>query len=68
MPPKTYWRSPAARGISRPMRKLDTSNYRRATRVVPDRNPVEYRLRGAVALVAAPTVAVPRVGRREGVA
>ncbi|MDF1503535.1 ROK family protein [Roseisolibacter sp. H3M3-2] len=34
----------------------------RATPVVPDRNPAEYRVLGAVALVAAPTYAAPRVG------
>ena len=34
----------------------------RATPVIPDRAPAEYRLRGAVALVAAPTFAAPRVG------
>ncbi|HKG95393.1 MAG TPA: ROK family transcriptional regulator [Gemmatimonadaceae bacterium] len=34
----------------------------RATPVLPDRNPAEYRLLGAVALVAAPTFAAPRVG------
>jgi N-acetylglucosamine repressor len=34
----------------------------RATPIVPDRNPAEYRLRGAVALVAAPSFAAPRVG------
>jgi predicted NBD/HSP70 family sugar kinase len=34
----------------------------RATPVVPDRNPAEYRLLGAVALVAAPTYAAPKVG------
>ena len=34
----------------------------RATPVIPDRAPAEYRLRGAVALVAAPIFAAPRVG------
>ena len=34
----------------------------RATPVVPDRSPAEYRVLGAVALVAAPTYAAPRVG------
>jgi N-acetylglucosamine repressor len=34
----------------------------RATPVVPDRRPAEYRLLGAVALVAAPTFAAHRVG------
>lgn len=34
----------------------------RATPVVPDRSPAEYRLLGAVALLAAPTFAAPRVG------
>ncbi len=34
----------------------------RATPVVPDRSPGEYRLLGAVALVAAPTFAAPSVG------
>jgi N-acetylglucosamine repressor len=34
----------------------------RATPVIPDRFPAEYRLRGAVALVAAPNYAAPRVG------
>ena len=34
----------------------------RATPVIPDRAPAEYRLRGAVALVAAPSFAAPRVG------
>ena len=33
----------------------------RSTPVVPDRRPAEYRLLGAVALVAAPTFAAPRV-------
>jgi predicted NBD/HSP70 family sugar kinase len=33
-----------------------------ATPVVPDRHPAEYRVLGAVALVAAPTFAAPRVG------
>ncbi|MFL5580190.1 MAG: ROK family protein [Gemmatimonadaceae bacterium] len=34
----------------------------RATPVVPDGNPAEYRVLGAVALVAAPTFAAPRIG------
>jgi hypothetical protein len=34
----------------------------RSTPVVPDRRPGEYRLLGAVALVAAPAFAAPRVG------
>jgi predicted NBD/HSP70 family sugar kinase len=34
----------------------------RATPVVPDENPAEYRLLGAVALVAAPTFAAPNIG------
>ncbi|GLC23901.1 ROK family transcriptional regulator [Roseisolibacter agri] len=34
----------------------------RATSVVPDRSPAEYRLLGAVALLAASTYAAPRVG------
>ena len=34
----------------------------RATSVVPDRSPAEYRLLGAVALLAAPTYAAPQVG------
>jgi N-acetylglucosamine repressor len=34
----------------------------RATPVYPDTNPAEYRLLGAVTLVAAPTFALPRVG------
>ena len=34
----------------------------RATPVYPDPNPAEYRLLGAVALVAAPSFAAPRVG------
>jgi predicted NBD/HSP70 family sugar kinase len=34
----------------------------RATPVVPDRSPAEYRLLGAVALVAAPTFAAPTLG------
>jgi predicted NBD/HSP70 family sugar kinase len=34
----------------------------RATPIVPDRSPAEYRLLGAVALLAAPTYAAPRVG------
>jgi predicted NBD/HSP70 family sugar kinase len=34
----------------------------RATQVIPDRRPAEYRLLGAIALVAAPTFAAPRVG------
>jgi N-acetylglucosamine repressor len=34
----------------------------RATPVVPDKSPGEYRLLGAVALVAAPTYALPKVG------
>jgi N-acetylglucosamine repressor len=34
----------------------------RATPVVPDRSPAEYRLLGAVALVAAPTFAAPLLG------
>ena len=34
----------------------------RFTPVVPDRRPAEYRLLGAVALVAAPTFAAPQVG------
>ena len=34
----------------------------RATPVVPDRDPAEYRLLGAVALVAAPAFAAPTVG------
>jgi predicted NBD/HSP70 family sugar kinase len=34
----------------------------RSTPVVPDRRPAEYRLLGAIALVAAPTFAAPRVG------
>jgi len=34
----------------------------RETPVIPDRNPAEYRLLGAVALIAAPTFAAPKVG------
>ena len=34
----------------------------RVTPVVPDGSPAEYRLLGAVALVAAPTFAAPRIG------
>lgn len=34
----------------------------RATPVIPDRAPAEYRLLGAIALVAAPNYAAPRVG------
>ncbi|HYE89389.1 MAG TPA: ROK family transcriptional regulator [Terriglobales bacterium] len=34
----------------------------RATPVVPDGSPAEYRVLGAVALVAAPTFAAPRIG------
>ena len=34
----------------------------RATQIVPDRDPAEYRMLGAVALVAAPTFAAPSVG------
>lgn len=34
----------------------------RETPIVADRNPAEYRLLGAVAIVAAPTFAAPRVG------
>jgi predicted NBD/HSP70 family sugar kinase len=34
----------------------------RETPVIPDRNPGEYRLLGAVALIAAPTFAAPKVG------
>jgi len=34
----------------------------RATPVYPDPNPAEYRLLGAIALVAAPSFAAPRVG------
>lgn len=34
----------------------------RNTPVIPDREPAEYRLLGAVALVAAPSYAAPRVG------
>jgi len=34
----------------------------RETPVIPDRNPAEYRLLGAVALIAAPSFAAPKVG------
>jgi predicted NBD/HSP70 family sugar kinase len=38
------------------------TTFGRETPVIPDRAPGEYRLLGAVALVAAPNYAAPRVG------
>ncbi|MBV9880102.1 MAG: ROK family transcriptional regulator [Gemmatirosa sp.] len=48
--------------IREALREETLTTAARATPVVPDRRPAEYRLLGAVALVAAPTYAVPRVG------
>lgn len=52
--------------IEGPMREAlvagTITEFARATPVIPDRAPLEYRLLGAIALVAAPNYAAPRVG------
>ncbi len=48
--------------IRRALAEETLTDAARATSVVPDRRPGEYRLLGAVALVAAPTFAAPAVG------
>jgi len=52
--------------IERPMREAlvaeTLTDAGHATPIVPDRDPAEYRLQGAVALVAAPAFAAPDLG------